>query len=605
MDRFLLISLNIDAILEGVTIAERRKKLEEVRRGNGLSDAYRGSLKRLSAQAESKSRLGLKVLMWVLNSQRPLGVGELCHALGVEIGSVDLDPKNVPTLRTLLSSCLGLVTVEASSRTFRLVHFTLKEHLVNHPTLFNNFHNPHATIAEVCLTYLNSRSVMGLSPTLSEAPSTIPFVDYASRYWGEHTRREMTENVKALALRLLDRFDEHISARQLLLRLERDENWTLDLDEEEQTKFTGLHVSAFFGVVEICAEVLKMKEWDINAGDCFGSTALSWAARGGHEAVVQMLLKRKDINPDHAEIKYGRTPLSRAAAWGREGVVRMLLERKDVNPDQADTEYGLTPLMLAAMAGHEGIVKILLERQEVNPDRADTQDGRAPLFWAAQFGHERIVKMLLERKDVDPDPIDTTYGATPLGVAAYNGHEGVVKMLLEQGTNPDRVATKHGATPLNMAAQEGHEGVVKMLLEWGGVNPDQADTSSGQTPLSRAAENGHHEVVKMLLEQQDVNPDHIDTKHGQTPLGYAAIKGYEGIVKILLERTDVNPNHRNIRGGTPLLFAAERGHEGVAKILLEREEVNPDQPETECGQTPLSRAAECGHEGVVKILLDR
>ena len=155
MGRFLLISLNVDAILEGVTISERRKSLDEMRRGNGLSDAYTATLTRLRAQPGNKSVLGLKVLMWVLNSQRPLGVEELCHALGVEIG-VDIDPKNVPTSRTLLSCCLGLVTVEASSGTFRLVHFTLQEHLASDPTLFNNFHNPHSTIAKICLTYLNS-----------------------------------------------------------------------------------------------------------------------------------------------------------------------------------------------------------------------------------------------------------------------------------------------------------------------------------------------------------------------------------------------------------------------------------------------------------------
>jgi hypothetical protein len=50
--------------------------------------------------------------MWVLYSERPLRGEELCHALGVEIGSGDLDPENVPALRTVLASCLGLVTVE-------------------------------------------------------------------------------------------------------------------------------------------------------------------------------------------------------------------------------------------------------------------------------------------------------------------------------------------------------------------------------------------------------------------------------------------------------------------------------------------------------------
>jgi hypothetical protein len=38
--RFLLVSLNIDAILAEVTIRQRRKKLEEMTQGNGLSEAY-------------------------------------------------------------------------------------------------------------------------------------------------------------------------------------------------------------------------------------------------------------------------------------------------------------------------------------------------------------------------------------------------------------------------------------------------------------------------------------------------------------------------------------------------------------------------------------
>ena len=107
VSRFLLVSLNIDAILGGVTILERRRKLEEMKRGNGLSDAYTATLRRLKAQTGNKSILGLKVLMWVSCSQRPLRVEELRHALGVEIGSADLDLENVPALRTLLASCLG------------------------------------------------------------------------------------------------------------------------------------------------------------------------------------------------------------------------------------------------------------------------------------------------------------------------------------------------------------------------------------------------------------------------------------------------------------------------------------------------------------------
>ena len=62
MCRFLLVSINIDAILGEVTIFLRRKKLEEMARGNGLSDAYTATLARLKGQKGNKSVLGLKVL---------------------------------------------------------------------------------------------------------------------------------------------------------------------------------------------------------------------------------------------------------------------------------------------------------------------------------------------------------------------------------------------------------------------------------------------------------------------------------------------------------------------------------------------------------------
>jgi len=170
--RFLLVSLNMDAILGEVTIRQRRKKLSKITQGGGLSDAYTTTLARLKAQKGHKSALGMKVLMWVMYSERPLLAQELCHALGVEIGSADLDPDNVPALRIVVASCLGLVTVEASSSIVRLVHFTLREHLSHDPTLF---HSPHSTIAEVCLTYLNFGSIRNLSQLFTPPRQQLPF----------------------------------------------------------------------------------------------------------------------------------------------------------------------------------------------------------------------------------------------------------------------------------------------------------------------------------------------------------------------------------------------------------------------------------------------
>jgi len=147
--RFLLVSLNIDAILGEVTISRRRQRLEEMTRGKYLTDAYEAALDRMKAQKEGRSALGMEALMWVLNAERPLHTSELCHALGVKKGSADLDYENVPEIRTILRCSLGLITIEASSSTVRLVHFTLQEYLSNNPCLFQSPHDDSGGLLDV------------------------------------------------------------------------------------------------------------------------------------------------------------------------------------------------------------------------------------------------------------------------------------------------------------------------------------------------------------------------------------------------------------------------------------------------------------------------
>ena len=576
MCRFLLVSLNLDTILGSVTI-QRREKLEEMSHGSGLSDVYTATLSRLKAQKGHKLVLGLKVLMWVLYSERPLQADELCHALGVEVGSVDLDPENIPALRTLLASCLGLVTVEASSSTVRLVHFTLQEHLLHDSTLF---HNPHSAIAEVCLTYLHFGCVRDLSPTLEFAPSSTPLLKYASLYWGRHASKGMTENVQLLALRLLDRFNEHISA-QLLLLYHHDYPLRAEYRHQSRgpTVFTGLHGVAFLGIVEIVAALFEMKEWDVNAVDCTGGTVLALAAIGGHEGLIKMLSEREDVNPSQADTKYGQTPLSWAAEKGHARVVRMLLEREDVDPNRGNIFSGQTPLASAAKKGHEGVVKALLEQEGVDPNQGDTEYGQTPLSWAAKEGHEGVVRMLLEQEGVNPDQADTKDDRTPLGWAAVGGHEGVVEMLVErENVNPDQADTKYGRTPLLWAARFGHEGVVKMLLEREGINPNQADTDHGRTPLSWAAGKGHGKVVKMLLERKDVPADTPD-KSGQTPLSLALSHGHDGVVKTIQEWEDANSGTADSGHQTPLPPSTGNGGECVVEMQFTDNDISVGTPD--------------------------
>ena len=527
----------MDAILGEITLTRRRKKLGEMTKGDGLGSAYTETLTRMQAQPGSRSKLGMDVLMWVSHAERPLHVDELCHALGVE-GSIDLDIRNIPAIETLLACSLGLITVETSSSTVRLVHCTLQEHLSNNTSLFPN---PHSIIAEVCLTYLNFPHVRGFSPALRSVPPTAPFVEYASCYWGTHARSGITESVKALALKLLDGYDKYISSKILLLRGVRVEEQPFDL-EDTPRGFTGLHGAAYFGCVEITVALLEANKVDVQATDFHGNRAIAWASKRGHEGVVRVLLERGDVNSDKPGTEYGLAPLLWGAENGHEGVVRILLERSGINPNKSDKQRR-TPLYWASMCGHEGVVRILLDRNDVNPNKSDRRR-RTPLLWASEHGHEGVVRMLLERDDINPDK-PNVFRQTPLLWASESGHEGVVRMLLERSdVNPEKLDFFR-QTPLSLASENGHEGVVRMFLERSGVNPDKPDLLR-RTPLSLASENGHEGVVRMLLERSDVNPDKPDLFR-KTPLMCASKNGHMGVVKMILERSNASPRKKDRR----------------------------------------------------------
>jgi len=651
--RFLLVSLSIEAILAEPTIHRRKERLKQMSKGQDVGDVYGATFERIKGQEEARSRLGMEAIMWIAYSERPLQPDELCQALGVEVESRDLNNDNSPNIRTIIRCGLGLVTVDSSSSTVRLVHFTLQEHILANPMLFQN---PHSVIAGVCLTYLNFAYIMGLSPTLPSPPPDAPFLEYASCYWGAHARREISEKAIPFARRLLDRFDRHISCKLLLLK--EYKLWQSLDAEGSPIGFTGLHGGALLAVLDPMVSLFNIQKWDLNATDLHGRTALAWGVRKGHDMDVKVLLEQVGLHPDIADHN-GRTPLSWASQYGHCKIVKMLLEQKSVNPDTAD-HRGQTPLSYAAEVGQKEVVEVLLQRSDVNPNTID-KDGYTPLSWAILEEQDEIVEMLLQRNDVNPE-VPNKNGRTPLSWAADRGHQAIAEMLLEKSNvNPD-TPDKSGRTPLSWAAQSWEVEIVRILLErndvnpdtqddrgrtpfswaaggwaeafdddpdvegesdqgeytwdtknwWGrtaeillernDVNPDIAD-KNGRTPLSWAASHRNPKVVKMLLERNDVNPDTPD-RRGRTPILWAVIYGHEEVVQILLERNGINPDVADGRGRTPLSWAVTGEQEGIVEMLLGRGDVNPDRAD-HCGRTPLSFAAESGYIEIVEILLKR
>jgi len=547
ISRFLLVSLNIEAILQEPTLLRRREKLGAMTNSPDLGDAYEATIRRIEGQKPDKAKLGMAALMWISHSEQPLNVDEIRHALAVELGSTDIYADNLPSIRTVLDCCQGLVTVDEGSSTIRLIHFTLKKYLSGDTNFFGG---AHSKMAETCLTYLKFQVIKDLPARRSRDPQDIPFLRYSSLYWGTHMRMGLSDRSRSLALDLLHQYDNHISA-ELLWKSTGERHFN------SVEPFSALHCVSYFGIAEVVVDLIRTKRWDVNQRDSAGLTPLMWAAMHGHEGVVKLLLRQKPTEPDIPDTGYGRTALSWAAGSGHEEAVRLLLGPRIANRRSMRRLWRKT----------RWVVSPLFARKYVNPDRSDNR-GQTPLSWASRNGHDGIVKLLLEGKGVSPDGPDNR-GQTPLSWAARSGHDRIVKILLGQkNVSPDKPEDS-GQTPLSWAARNGHGGVVKLLLGQEAVSPDKPE-DNGQTPLSWAARNGHDEVVKLLLGREDVTPDRPDN-FGKTPLSWAAWNGHDEVVRLLLEQENVSPDRPDMDGKTPLSLAARSGHDGVVSLLQARE----------------------------------
>ena len=514
-------------ILQETALHRRREKIGTITVSLGLTDVYDAIIGEIKAQQEDKARLGMAALMWISHSERPLNVDEICHALAVEIGSVDIKTDNVPSIWSVLDCCQGLVIVGEESSTIRLIHYTLKEYLCDNAHLFSR---AHSKMAETCLTYLNFQTIKNLcAGDFPITPSMLPFLEYSSSYWGIHTRIELSDRARSLARKLLCGYDNHISAKYL-------EESTFDRFFYSPMPPSALRCVSYFGISEVAIDLIRAKGWDVNQRDNAGLTLLMWAARHGCEEVVKVLLQHRLIRPNMRDTLYGRTALSWGAGNGHEGVVRLLLCRTFVDSGKTVRWWGKIFEVLSLLFG----------RKYVNPDKSD-RSGQTPLLWAARTGHEGVVKLLLGRGDVNPNRQDN-YKRTPLSLAAQNGQNGVVELLLgDEHIRPNQ-SDNYSRTPLSLAARNGHDGTVKLLLQHEDVSPHAPD-NDGQTPLAGAAQHGHRKTVKLLLERAEVSLDELDNL-GQTPLSLAVRNKHDGIVKLLLVKGNVSPDGPDNRGTT-------------------------------------------------------
>ena len=177
----------------------------------------------------------------------------------------------------------------------------------------------------------------------------------------------------------------------------------------------------------------------------WGDSALHCASRGGHTAIVRLLL---DAGWDVDAVcgRGGATPLVLAAAGGHGEVAALLLAHGA--RAEVQTSLCLTPLILAARADAPRVVAALLDRG-ASVDARGGSGGYTALTHAALRGAAAAARLLVERgADVN---VRTAEEMTPLAFAALCGHAEAVAALVACGADKE-AATSYG-TPYLLAAR--------------------------------------------------------------------------------------------------------------------------------------------------------
>ncbi|XP_048578543.1 ankyrin repeat and KH domain-containing protein 1 isoform X2 [Nematostella vectensis] len=288
------------------------------------------------------------------------------------------------------------------------------------------------------------------------------------------------------------------------------------------------------------------------------------------------------------------TALTLAAAGGHDELVQLLLA-KGSDIEHRDKK-GCTPLILSATAGHNSTVEILMEHGadiEAQSDR--TKD--TALSLACSGGRQEVVELLIAKGANFEHRNVSDY--TPLSLAASGGYVGIIKLLLSHGAEINsRTGSKLGISPLMLAAMNGHTSAVKLLLDMGSDINAQIETNRN-TALTLACFQGRHEVVSLLVDRK-ANIEHR-AKTGLTPLMEAASGGYVEVGRILLDRgADVNAPPVPSSRDTALTIAADKGHYKFCELLLYRGAMV--DVKNKKGNSPLWLAANGGHLEVCQLL---
>ena len=303
---------------------------------------------------------------------------------------------------------------------------------------------------------------------------------------------------------------DHESIVIVLLAVEGiDVNAKCRINEDDEEQETLLHAAARMGN-EVAVRKLMEKGADVNEMSTDYLTLMPKYALEGDSLTTEDAYQASEAGSDdlreiwnqEVEVEEGDTPLHLAIDRGHEGVVRILLKARNIDVN-ARSRDGATPLHAAAGKNNPEVVKLLLNAgAEVNNRYGKMSSlSRAP-------NYKHLSSLLNEIHSSE-------YDISPLHIATANGNLEIITLLIDSGAEINHPTTyylqlsrqyvyRSTVSPLHLAAAQGYVAVAQLLLERGAWMDRPA---SRWAPLHVAAWMNQIDVAKVLIDRgAKINP---------------------------------------------------------------------------------------------------
>ncbi len=387
--RFLLAKLHLESLSKKITRKAVRAALETL--PTTLDATYANAVQRIYSQAPDLVEIAEVVLFWVFCAKRPLSVLEMRHAYAtLELpGGTALEDDDLPDGEILTSVCGGLILVDGEPQTIRVVHYTANEHFAR--SHLGALAAARLSLASISLGYIAlpnfSKGPCSTDAAMSQRLEQYPFLDYASKYWGEDIGKLSDPEVEVLWPRLKTLVSD-LTALEVASQVQNLPRISYSHGSQEYPKnVPPLVLSASFDMPQILRRLITTEGHHVESQGSDRVTALIRAASCGLAGNVRALLEHgADVEArDYME----ETASHKAARIGAQDVVKALIDAgANVN---TQSPYW-TVLMSAVSGGNVEVVKMLAQAGANLAE--ETLWGESALSMALRNGQEAIATFL-------------------------------------------------------------------------------------------------------------------------------------------------------------------------------------------------------------------